>query len=166
MTEKNKVILDATAGFRMMWFDKNHPNCLYIDERKDCNPDEVQDFRNLPYPDESFKLIVFDPPHYLDKWHNPNIKLNQDYGLLRFETWQSDLKKAFKELWRVLAPFGVLVFKWNNHDVDYKEVYNIFPVKPLFGQQIKKSRSKKHPCSTKWFTFMKFPKSFGGKQSQ
>ena len=154
----HKFILDATAGFRMMWFNKNHPNCLYLDERPECEPDIVTDFRDLSrFNDETFRLIVFDPPHYLDKWHNAEIKINIDYGLLKAETWQSDLKKCFLECFRVLKDYGVLLFKWNNHDVDYRQVLKCFPIKPLFGQQVKTSKSKKHPCSTKWFCFMKIP---------
>lgn len=46
MTE-DKFILDATAGFRMMWFNKHHPNAIYLDQRPECEPDIVGDFRDL-----------------------------------------------------------------------------------------------------------------------
>jgi len=29
----DKFILDACCGGRMFWFDKHHPNALYIDNR-------------------------------------------------------------------------------------------------------------------------------------
>lgn len=29
-----KVILDACCGGRMMWYNKKHPNAIYIDIRK------------------------------------------------------------------------------------------------------------------------------------
>jgi len=32
---EQKFILDATAGFRMMWFDKNHPYTVFMDKRTD-----------------------------------------------------------------------------------------------------------------------------------
>ena len=35
MELKNKFILDACCGGRMMWFDKQHPNAIYIDFRKE-----------------------------------------------------------------------------------------------------------------------------------
>ena len=35
VTLSDKFILDACCGGRMMWFNKNHPNCLYIDIRKE-----------------------------------------------------------------------------------------------------------------------------------
>lgn len=71
---KDKFILDACCGPRMMWFNKRHPNTLYIDIRREnfiasggdkiiIDPDMIADFRNLPFPDKSFKLVVWDPPH-------------------------------------------------------------------------------------------------------
>jgi len=163
----NKIILDATAGNRMMWFNKNHPNALYVDEKKECNPDICCTWKDLSqFPDESFTLEVFDPPHYVGGWHNPDIKLNQDYGLLKPETWASDITIAFRELWRILKPEGVLLFKWNGHDINFTQVLKLFPVQPLFGQQVKESRSQKHPCSTKWFCFIKLPVQLACKTSE
>jgi SAM-dependent methyltransferase len=155
-----KLVLDATAGYRMMHMNKKNPNVLYIDQRFEVKPDEVQDFRKLPYPDESFQLIIFDPPHLKDDHHDPKIKLNSDYGLLISETWQSDLKKGFAELWRVLKVNGVLVFKWNDHDIRCKHVLTLFPVEPIIGQVANGDRKlhKSRSC-TVWFTFMKFTSS-------
>lgn len=31
---KEKLILDACCGGRMFWFNKKHPNALYVDQRK------------------------------------------------------------------------------------------------------------------------------------
>ncbi|MFB6295008.1 MAG: SAM-dependent methyltransferase, partial [Candidatus Nanohaloarchaea archaeon] len=71
-------------------------------------PDEIQDFRDLPYKDASFRLIVWDPPHI--KRSNGMQRLNgimvRKYGALHAETWQSDLKEGFTELWRVLQRGG------------------------------------------------------------
>ena len=78
MTEK--VILDATCSSRMMWFNKQHPAALYVDKRivhdeamwksgngeatrhLNIEPDVIADFTNLPFKDNSFSLVVFDPP--------------------------------------------------------------------------------------------------------
>ena len=60
-----------------MWFDKHHPNAIYIDNRlaskghiqkgfnpnHEVSPDIVMDFRKMDLPDNSFKLVVWDPPH-------------------------------------------------------------------------------------------------------
>ena len=74
---KDKFILDACCGGRMMWFNKKHPNTIYIDIRREekglckerpnfeVNPDKIMDFTNLEFPDKKFKLVVWDPPHGL-----------------------------------------------------------------------------------------------------
>jgi len=181
-----KFILDATAGHRMMWFDKNNPYTIYMDIDDDeelrsrydsaekqarkphyyqpwlpLNPTLKGDFRKLDFPDNSFYLIVFDPPHLT--WLGKNSIFKKKFGQLETETWPDDIKKGAKELWRVLKPYGVLVFKWNTHDIPYQKVLKLFPEMPLFGQISAGSSSKfqkirGHTC---WFTFLKMPKEEG-----
>ncbi len=143
----------------MFWFNKHHPSAIYIDFRKErkglvkerpnfeVQPDEIMDFRALEYPDNSFKLVVFDPPHL--KTLTKTSMLRKKYGCLNAETWQADLRKGFKECWRVLDNLGVLIFKWNESEISLKKVLKLFPQKPLFG----------HPTNTKntthWCCFMK-----------
>ncbi len=159
-----KFILDATAGFRMMWFDKHHPNTLYLDQRPECEPDIVGDFRDLKqFQDETFKLIVFDPPHLLKKQGVQPMHLERCFGVLRADTWREDLQSAFKELWRLLQPYGILIFKWTNYSVMSNEVLELFSEKPLF-YQVSASRDRKSSANhrvrevqTLWFCFMKIP---------
>lgn len=144
-----KKVLDPCCGTKMMWFDKNNSAVLFGDRRKEkitvtdrshredgtrtlvIDPDVQMDFRNIPFPDGSFKLIAFDPPHLVragDKsW------LAAKYGKLS-ETWEDDLKKGFAECFRVLEKDGVLVFKWNETQIKVREVLDLCPFKPLFGQ--------------------------------
>lgn len=144
----------------MFWFDKKHPNALYIDNRVEPNgfipnrpnrtiaPDEIQDFRNMPYPDGKFKLVVWDPPHILRK--NPTGKyLTKIYGWLTPETWKQDLQQGFNECWRVLAPDGVLVFKWAQTDKKLSEILPLFSQQPLFGNK------NNYNGRTHWLCFMK-----------
>lgn len=153
---KEKFILDATAGFRMMWFDKHHPNALYLDERPECEPDMVGDFRDLKqFPDETFRLIVFDPNHRVGTYGATGFA--KSYGApLNPETWHSDFGKAFAEFMRVLTPFGILLFKWSTYRISVKTVLSCFPEKPLFGQVTTGHQQKKH-SKTYWFCFMKIP---------
>ena len=49
-------VLPQREEYRHLW--KNAGNCsLNID------PDVLCDFTNLPFPDNAFSLVVFDPPH-------------------------------------------------------------------------------------------------------
>lgn len=160
MTIKNNpLILDACCGSRMFWFNKNNPNALYIDKRSEeltaCDgrtikvcPDLVADFRSLPFPDNHFKLVVFDPPH--DMYAGKNSFTAQKYGNLDKETWKEDLKKGFQECMRVLDKHGTLIFKWNEMRVSVTELLEVFEVEPLFGHKSGKA-SKTH-----WIAFMKF----------
>ena len=72
-THIDKQILDACCGSRMFWFDKEHPATVFMDNRSfaqnlcdgrrfEVKPDLIADFREIPFPDESFRLVVFDPP--------------------------------------------------------------------------------------------------------
>ncbi|WP_317981615.1 methyltransferase domain-containing protein [Paenibacillus glycanilyticus] len=138
----------------MFWFDKKNSDVLFMDirspqdtlsdgRRLDVNPDIVADFRQIPFEDDSFYLVVFDPPHLLragdDSW------LAKKYGKLT-QDWKTDISKGFKECMRVLKPNGTLIFKWNEDQVKLSEVIEAIGHKPLFGNR----RSKTH-----WLVFMK-----------
>ena len=166
MELKNKYILDACCGGRMLWFNKKHPNTIYIDNRiaekghidhrpnHEVKPDVVMNFTNLEFKDKSFKLVVFDPPHL--KTLGKNSRFAKTYGSLNAETWQYDLNKGFNECWRVLEDYGILIFKWNEEEISSDTVLSLFLEKPLFGHTTG-SKSK-----TKWFCFMKIPIANGG----
>lgn len=142
-----------------MWFDKRHPNALYIDKEerlKGCieqrpefevKPDMLADFRALPFPDQSFKLVVWDPPHIRNLGRTSIMR--KKFGSLEPATWQNDLAAGFRECWRVLKDDGVLIFKWNDADIKVSQVLDLFPVRPLFGHPTAK-QGKTH-----WCCFMK-----------
>jgi len=167
----DKIILDATAGFRMMWFNKKHPNCIYLDNRPECEPDIVGDFRDLKqFPNERFRLIVFDPPYFVKKDLALMTPMLRRYGMLQAETWQNDLKLAFKEFWRILQPYGILILKWCNFQIGANEVIKLAPQPPLFYQisanryrqgKRKGQTAGSDTVQTLWFCFMKIPKEVG-----
>lgn len=154
---KEKIILDVCCGPRMMWFNKKNPNAIYMDIRKEefiaCDgrhiniePDLLADFRNIPFDNASFKLVVMDPPHFKDLGNNSYTA--QKYGKL-FPTWQTDLKAGFDECMRVLEPLGILIFKWNEFQIPVSKIIELFEQEPLFGHKSGKT-SKTH-----WLCFMK-----------
>ena len=150
-----KIILDATCGNRMMWFNKAHPLTIYLDKRKEVNPDIVGDFRNLSeIKSNSLKLVLFDPPH--DIYHrkvNESSGFQKNFGNLDPDTWQEDLKKGLTECYRVLEKYGVLIFKWNTHDAKLHKILPLLPTDPLFMNKITKLNT--HNSETIWFCFMK-----------
>lgn len=149
----------------MMWFDRQHPDVVFGDQRTEVltvtdnsrgnasglrtiriEPDTTLDFRALPYPDETFRLVAFDPPHLVQA--GPRSWLAAKYGKLS-ENWRDDLRQGFAECFRVLASDGVLVFKWNETQVKLSEVLALTPHAPLFGN----TSGKK--AGTHWLVFMK-----------
>lgn len=158
---KDKKILDACCGGRMFWYDKNNPDVMFMDIREVekgafnnnwnpnwcIKPDELADFRKMPFPDNYFKMVVFDPPHLTSG--SMKSVINKKYGLLNKETWQQDIVDGFNECWRVLEQFGVLIFKWNEANIKGKELIRLLPQSPLFGDFTGKTGS------TIWMTFIK-----------
>ena len=160
----DKKILDVTCGSRTMWFDKNHPAAIYCDNRRETytnvwastnnkserkcvvDPDVLCEFTDLPFDDNSFQLVVFDPPHLIRAKETAWIV--KKYGKLE-ENWKQMIHDGFKECMRVLKPDGVLIFKWSEYDIPAHEVWKAIGEKPLFGHHSgKKSR-------TFWGCFMK-----------
>lgn len=157
-----KMILDACCGGKMFWFDKDSDHVLHQDIRevapllvgKDsnariftCSPDLVADFRQMPHPDASFRLVVFDPPHFTSLGENSYMAIK--YGKLDKNTWRDDISKGFNECFRVLEDFGFLIFKWNEHDIVLSEILKCSPYRPLFGHPSGKTQK------THWVLFMK-----------
>ncbi len=149
-----KPILDACCGSKMFWFDKENDDVLFMDKREEThtlsddrsleiNPDVVADFRDMPFEDESFYLVVFDPPHL--KQVGENSWLAKKYGKLD-ELWPYDISQGFNECMRVLKTNGTLIFKWNEDQIRLQEILDVIDYKPLFGNR----RAKTH-----WLTFMK-----------
>ena len=157
MRSGGKKILDACCGSRMFWFDKKNPDVLFADIRTEehtlCDgrvleikPDIQMDFTNMPFEDNTFRLVVFDPPH-MNKL-GKNTWMAQKYGVL-LPSWETDIRAGFEECMRVLEPEGILIFKWNEAQITLNQVLNVIGAKPLFGHV-----TGKHG-RTIWMTFMK-----------
>jgi len=159
-TMNDKFILDACCGGRCFWFNKKHPNTLYLDNRREekgfepqrpnfeINPDVVGDFTDLKFKDGSFKMVVWDPPHIV-RLGNTSW-MSRRYGMLG-KNWKKALRAGFLECWRVLDDHGVLIFKWSEAEISVKTVLDLFTIEPLFGHTT--GRGGK----TKWMCFMKIP---------
>jgi len=152
-----KRVLDPCCGSRMFWFDKNNPDVEFCDNRTlhttlcdgrslDIEPDTIVDFTSLPFEDNSFWHIVFDPPHLItlgaDSW------MAKKYGRLD-ENWEKVIHDGFAECMRVLKPNGTLIFKWNETDIPVSKVIKAIDYKPLYGHKSGKQQK------THWLAFIK-----------
>lgn len=159
------MILDPCSGTRAMYFDPDDQRCLFGDLRHETitvtdrshgrgdgtrvlsiHPDIRMDFRRLPFRDDSFPLVAFDPPHLVRAGRRSWLAAK--YGRLGAD-WRDDLRKGFAECFRVLKPEGVLIFKWSEIQIPVRDVLALTPQKPLFGH-----RSGRQ-ARTHWITFMK-----------
>ncbi|AMW78612.1 methyltransferase [Acinetobacter sp. TGL-Y2] len=153
----NAKILDPCCGSRMFHFDRKNTDVVFGDIRKESHilcdgrsleiaPDIEMDFRDMPFPDNSFYAVVFDPPHLVRAGNKSWLALK--YGKLN-QDWREDLAKGFSECFRVLKPNGILIFKWNETQIKVSEILALTDQKPFIGH----SSGKR--ANTHWITFMK-----------
>ena len=154
------TVLDVCCGPRMFWFDRADPRALFLDKRRETavadtregrreivvDPDILADFTALPFEDDSFPLAVFDPPH---TFSGTKGWMAKKYGSLTGTDWRSDITHGFAECFRVLAPMGTLIFKWNEHRIPVSAILSLTPHKPLFGQRCGTT------AKTHWIVFQK-----------
>ena len=157
---KYPPVLDVCCGPRGMWFDKRNPLAMYTDRRTEVwdreypsgrktyriEPDMEADFTDLPFPDNTFALVVMDPPH-IEQGANTGCIVRQ-YGMLTGD-WRDMLRRGFAECFRVLRPEGTLIFKWSECRIPVKEILPLSPVPPLFGHKSGKM------MKTHWIAFLK-----------
>ena len=161
-----RPILDACCGGRVMYFDKHDPRVLGQDIRIvplhkiesngsyfEVRPDIVGDFRKMDFSDNTFSLVVFDPPHL--KCGETSFMFYK-YGSLG-KTWEDDLRRGFAECFRVLKENGTLVFKWCDSFRSLNSVLELaLPQKPVFSHcAVSRSGSK----YTYFVVFIKSPEA-------
>lgn len=150
-----KLILDPCCGSRMFYFDKTNPLVDFRDCRRlektlcdgrllSVEPDMLGDVCCIDADDETFDLIIFDPPHL----KNGSGWQTDKYGKLPKE-WKVWIHDAFEECWRVLRKGGTLVFKWNEYHIPLKEVLACFSQTPIAGNK------RPNQSKTQWLVFYK-----------
>ncbi|KAB8307618.1 SAM-dependent methyltransferase [Rouxiella chamberiensis] len=154
----SKPILDMCCGSRMFWLDKQDDRTVFSDVRSEehtlcdgrhlvISPDVIADFRQLPFADNSFAQVVFDPPH-LERAGEKGW-MRKKYGALDKTTWREDIAAGFREAFRVLRPHGTLVFKWNETQIPVAQVIALTGQKPTIWQRTGKGDK------THWILFLK-----------
>jgi SAM-dependent methyltransferase len=162
---KSKPVLDVCCGPRMMWFDKHDNRATFHDRRNvdiqtnpnaaykngkvfSIRPDVCGSFASMQFPDNTFYHVVFDPPHFVETDPNSKMLMRVQYGQLA-DGWKEEIRSGFSECFRILRPFGTLVFKWCEYDVPVSEILKLTEEKPLYGHRSGK-QSKTH-----WLVFIK-----------
>ncbi len=155
-------VLDTCCGSRMFWFNKTDERAIFLDKRRErctlkdrsskdgfrellIDPDIAGDFTELPFTDETFRLVVFDPPHY-HRRNGINGWTARKYGTLG-DNWRTVLTRGFAECFRVLKPYGVLILKWSTKEIPVSQILKLTPESPLFGHKTTRT--------TIWVAFIK-----------
>jgi len=151
------MILDPCCGSKMFWFDKDNTDVIFGDIRKEnhilCDdrkliikPDVRMSFDALPFTNDLFSMVVFDPPHLVNV--GENSWTYKKYGRLPAD-WQTLIANGFAECFRVLAKGGTLIFKWNETQIPVSQVAALAGTRPLFGHRSGKA------SNTHWLCFVK-----------
>lgn len=153
-----KWILDACCGGRHFWLDKENKNTVFMDIRSTekgdlklqpnwrVNPDVIGSYLDIPFKNETFNLVIWDIPHKIKK---DKGLITKKYGFLG-DKWKEELPIGFKEIMRILKPKGVLIFKFSDLDIPFKEVLSLFDDMPILGTPTKKGVN-----NTAFFVYVK-----------
>jgi len=161
-------ILDATAGSRSIWYQKNHPFVTFMDKRKvdiwdktknkkfsstrriKVDPDVVSEWKDAPFPDEHFDMIIFDPPHLIRKREWSDSSMVTRYGKLYQDNYKQVLQEGIKKLFNILKQEGIFILKWCDTDRSVDEIIKLCPYKPMVGTRTGQG-NKNH-----WILFIKY----------
>lgn len=149
MDKPKSWILDATAGNRCFYETKESPLIYWIDIEEDLTvkPDAFMDCRKTNFPDNRFKMIIFDPPQsfgdkknsgifttpnreiFNEKWSQYTTKTPRYYGLDKYNSSEELLQfinDSQKEFHRILQDDGIIFMKWSEARIKTKDVLRLF----------------------------------------
>jgi len=153
------MILDATAGNRLIWGGRKAPYTIYMDKEVGLArpPDIFGDNTRCPFRDGVFETVIYDPPHYVNAppWMtDPEGRLGKNnFGTFfgNFETkteMLTSIRKAQKEFQRIA---NRLCLKW------VEGSYTLWKILPFFKgwTMIHKLEMSKGRTRTYWITFIR-----------
>ena len=155
--------LDATAGNRMYWPNKNPPLTIFIDKefRLSFPPHIFADFRALPFRDDVFRTVFFDPPHSCSIppwWSDPSMSKKRRGNLAswygKFENKRdmfSSIDKAQKEFARVAR---ILCLKWSELEISLWKIIPFFNKWNRIQTKPHEGKFKVGKTKTYWITFI------------
>lgn len=129
-------IIDLSAGNRAVWFNRQHPDAVYVDIRPEVAPDIIADTRALPAEvGDGYDLVVFDPPH---KNNGANFGMARSYGRFSHDEIRSTIRETAKEAHRITRSGALMAFKWNDHSIKLTTVLGMMAPywEPLFGHGV------------------------------
>jgi len=155
------MMLDATAGNRMMWHTKNPPNTVFLDkEMRLARPPTIfGDFRKTPFRDDVFDCVIFDPPHFARStpppWYNDPTDEGKWYGIPKTKTEvMSNLHKAQKEFQRLTKRICLQWYDNYPRDMSLGQALVFFKDWKIIQKMQRIHGSKKKRKSKTWWVTM------------
>lgn len=130
----NPIILDATYNRGVMWKGTGVEPHKKLDLDPQTEDTDRGDFMSMPYDDESFDVVAFDPPHLPTHAASPGSSgiERKQYGITEQGEWRSgdNIAPGFVpflvEAKRVLHPNGIVIAKIadlvHNHRYQWQHV--------------------------------------------
>ena len=153
-----KPNIDVTAGYRMMWKNKNPPNTIFMDKNKESvrPPDIIAVWSKMPFRDNVFETVFFDPPHKLGRttgrgiWATPSNK--GYYGIDISKTkFRTETYHGTREFLRVA---NRLCLKWNDIELPIDRVLTLLPKAWKKVSHLIIDKELKTKTLTHWVTFI------------
>lgn len=155
-------MLDATAGNRVMWTNKFPPYTIFLDKEHDLliPPDIVAVHEHLPFRDDVFDCVLYDPPYstnlppwMLNKKTRPGSGGLAWYGL--YKTKREMLVSIYRATQEFLRVSKRLCFKWNEMQVSLWKVLPFFKPWKMIHKLEWKTKMKRGKNKTYWVTFLR-----------
>jgi SAM-dependent methyltransferase len=123
--KKPGLVLDATINAGRFWKGSGR-NVVGIDIDPKFRPHLVADNRRMPFKNNCFDVVVYDPPHVPNQGKDKAKDFNTRFGLVlkSLATTRYNLNHLYKpfvrEAFRVLRPKGVLFCKITDYIHDHR----------------------------------------------
>ena len=98
--------LDVTYGSGNFWKGEQHIDVIAHDLNPSRAPHGEMDFRDLRYGDQSFDVVLFDPPHMADA--GEESVLGERFGSYSNDELKNVVQEGAREAWRV-SYLGVVI---------------------------------------------------------
>src|SRR5437867_2023849 len=129
--KRPRQILDATVNGGRFWKGTNR-KVIGLDLVRSHRPSIVADNTMMPFADESFDVVVYDPPHVPNQGKDRQKDFNTRFGLVVKSARENGYNLThtyepfIREAYRVLRPEGVLFCKLvdyvHNHRLQWAHV--------------------------------------------
>ena len=100
-----RSVVDVTYGLGKFWDGSAHVRVTAHDLDPARAPDGPADFRALPYGNETFDVVLFDPPHVADG--GKASIMARRYGTFKAAEHERAVRAGVAEAWRV-ARLGII----------------------------------------------------------